>query len=91
MIRSRAANPVEAHKEKFSAKRNVFEEAMKQEQANPAASSSLDNFNSMFDESFRVEETKTMETQYVESGDRRRPVIQSSTPKHQNSMIDNNE
>lgn len=50
-----------------------------------------DGFSNEFDESLRVEETKTMETEYVDSGSRKsnRPVIQSSTPKlSQHSAMD---
>ena len=71
-IKPRAANAVEAHKEKFQSKRNVFEEAMQR-----GGSSDYHSHigGGMFDESFRVEETKTMETDYIDSGRPSRPVV----------------
>lgn len=73
-VRPKAANAVEAHKEKFMSKRNAFEESLHRDQ--------LDSFHdprSMFGEALRVEETKTMETDYVHSNDRiNTPVIQSA-------------
>lgn len=71
-IKPRAANSVEAHKEKFHTKRNVFEEAMQRGGSSDYHSHSG---GGMFDESFRVEETKTMETDYVDSGWPSRPVV----------------
>lgn len=68
-IKPKAANAVEAHKEKFVSKRSKFEEVMRGDQPDSRG---------MFDESFRVEETKTMETDYIESDRPRRPVIQSN-------------
>lgn len=60
---------------------------MRQERTTPSLQSEPVNYSNGFggrgfDESLRVEETKTMETEYVESGSRKsnRPVIQS-TPK----------
>lgn len=60
----------------------MFEEAMKQ------VSNSVDNgyYDDIFDESLRVEETKTMENSYMESGKTsKQPVIKSSTPKMQSN------
>ncbi|XP_067941004.1 uncharacterized protein [Watersipora subatra] len=73
-IRPKAVNAVEAHKEKFANKRNIFEGSIQRD-----GFDYFDNPISGLDESMRVEETKTMETEYMPSEVLSRPVIQSSS------------
>lgn len=71
-VKPKAASAVEAHKEKFMTKRNVFEDAMREDR--------VDGYQ--FEEPLRVEETKTMETEYIQSEGLSRPIIQPSRLRH---------
>jgi len=61
----KAANAVDAHRNKFNSNRSMFEDH--------------DFRDDLFGESFKVEETTTLDTEYIHGDKPIRPVIQSSS------------